>query len=82
MSTDLLCIYAFIIKNTMIPAIAVNPILQSNVKSITVIKRDSKRPFKVIITTRVATSASASIVLVVILVIVPKEFSLKYPIGM
>ena len=80
-STECRCRKELITKNISSPTRATAPILRSNINSIIVIKQDSSVPPSVSITTRVATSASNSIVLVVILVILPSDVSLKYPMG-
>ena len=59
------------------PARATRPILQSKKKSMRMISEVSSRPWKTIITARVATSPTLSIVLVVTDVISPRLFSLK-----
>ena len=68
-------------KNSTSPASVISPIRQSNRNIITAMMPEVRNPLVVTITTRVATFAIFSMVLVVTEVTSPRLLSLNQPIG-
>ena len=78
---SLCCIAALTAKKSSSPANVISPMRQSNSSIIAAMMPTVKNPLVVIITTRVATLAMFSMVLVVTFVTSPKLLSLNQPIG-